>query len=41
LTSGSEIYQFDVPFSKCMRLQIDETGESNSITITNAFLTVQ
>lgn len=41
LTSGSAIYQFDTPFSRFMRIKIEETGGVGSVTLTKVVLAIQ
>jgi len=41
LTSGSEIYQFDLPFARHFRIKFEETGGANGIIIENITFAVQ
>ena len=41
LTAGSELYAFDLPFARYLKLIFTETGGGNSVTVTKATLAVQ
>ncbi len=41
LTAGSEIYAFDLPFARYLKLIFAETGGGNSVTVTKATLAIQ